>query len=80
METLLYRFRYRDPLTGQWIMSGYSAAWDAICMRCAHTEFEVIGEPEANLDEEPVSFEPLRRREMGLRGDRTPTGIYSWPR
>jgi hypothetical protein len=44
METLLYPFRYRDPLTGRWVRARYKASIEAISQRYA--TWELTGQAE----------------------------------
>ena len=44
MESLLYPFRYRDPLTSRWVRARYKASIEDIGKR--YVEWELTGPPE----------------------------------
>jgi hypothetical protein len=55
---VLYRFRFRDPVTGKWVKARYVAERRELEAR--YREWEIIGEPEYR---QPVgqAFNPWRR-------------------
>ena len=57
MAVELYRFRYRDPLTGRWVKARYKATPKEIAAR--HTEWEITGPAEIRT---PIggAFDPYR--------------------
>jgi len=55
----LFRFRYRDPVTGKWIRARYVATRDEIAGR--HQEWEILGAPEVrDVDSYARYFTPHR--------------------
>lgn len=59
MRLELFRFRYRNPLTGKWVKARYRAERREIAER--HAEFELVGEPEIrNVDPDARYFTPHR--------------------
>lgn len=58
MKTLLYPFRFRDPLTGKWVRARYKATREDIAAR--YSVWELTGPPEVR---DPIGgyFNPLRR-------------------
>ena len=58
---LLYRFRYRDPLTGKWRTARYRATEEEI--RSRHPDFELYGEPMVIRRPTTGTFNPFRRIE-----------------
>ena len=58
MKTLLYPFKYREPLTARWVKARYKASIDEITRR--HTEWELTGPGEIRT---PISgwFSPREK-------------------
>jgi len=50
MESLLYRFRYRDPLTGRWVRARYMATVEDISQRYATWELTGRAEVRRPID------------------------------
>ena len=50
MESLLYRFRYRDPLTGRWVRARYMATVEDISRRYATWELTGPAEVRRPID------------------------------
>lgn len=53
----LYRFRFRDPLTGKWVRARYVATKADIAS--SHAEFEIVGPPEIRQGR-PGMFSPWK--------------------
>lgn len=55
----LYRFRYRDELTGKWREARYRASKEEIAAR--YREHELVGEPEIRPEGQSTEpFNPFR--------------------
>ena len=68
----LYRFRYRDPLTGRWIKARYKATPEEIAAR--HAEWEIVGPAETRFSV-GNAFNPFRvlpRAELKRLEERAP--------
>ena len=68
----LYRFRYRDPLTGRWIKARYKATPEEIAAR--HAEWEIAGPAETRFSV-GNAFNPFRvlpRAELKRLEERAP--------